>query len=108
MLSSVRTAIAASVLAIFVAFLGMWAIAPALALESVLNAPDETTVPSVPTLDSVSMDNQRFPLVRDGGLIVKRFPEGVPVLAQSGGSAQASPEVDQMVAAAAGRPVWEV
>lgn len=96
----VRIAIAGGVLAVFVAFLGMWAITPALALESALNAPDEATVPSVPKLDSISMDDQRFPLVRNGGLIMKRFPEGVPVMAQ-GGRAQTPPEVEQLVVAAA-------
>lgn len=88
-------------MAVFVAFLGVWAVAPGMALNSALDAQVEAPVPGVPLLESITMDEQRFPFVRSGGIIATSFPEGVPVGMQGSMSVDTPPEVEEMVLAAA-------
>lgn len=96
-----RVVVGVTVMTIFIAFIGAWAMLPELAIESALNAEVEEAVPDVPPLEPIAMSEQRFPLVRSGGIIATSFPNGVPVDMPGKMSVSAPPEVEQMVLAAA-------
>lgn len=89
------------VMTIVVAFLGIWAVLPALAVQKVVDAPNQQALPEVPDLESISLAEQSLPFVHHGGTIESRFSDGVPVTAQGTTNVQSPPEVDDMVVAAA-------
>lgn len=97
-----RTVVFAIVMTIVGAFLGIWAVFPALAVQMVVDAPNNQALPEVPSLEAISLAEQRVPFVRPGGIIESRFPDGVPVLMPNL-DALAPPEVEQLVGAAADR-----
>lgn len=91
----------AIVMSIVVAFLGVWAVLPALAVQMVVDSPGDLALPAVPHLESLSLDEQRLPFVRKGGIVESQFPDGVPVTGQGSSEVQSPPGVDEMVVSAA-------
>lgn len=97
-----QTVMFAIVMSIVVAFLGVWAVLPSLAVAMLVDSPSETALPTVPRLDAIRLDEQHIPFMRPGGIIESQFPDGVPVLMPNL-DALTTPEVERLVGAAADR-----